>query len=85
MRRTDPLIRVLAAFQAEGPHYGYRLAQKARVRGGALYPMLARLNAAGWIVDRWEEQPVGRAARRYWTVTDSGRVEMEKMLGREQT
>jgi DNA-binding PadR family transcriptional regulator len=51
---TVPVAKVLAALLAEpgGEHYGVQLMQQAGVASGTLYPMLARLQAAGWLTGR---------------------------------
>ena len=50
-------------------HHGYRLSP------GTLYPILLRLESAGWFVSRWEAiDPVsaGRPRRRLYRLTPSG-------------
>lgn len=80
MRRTDPLLRVLAVLAQPGPHYAYGIARAARVHSGTLHPILTRLHAAGWLTDRWDTTGT---PRRYFYVTEVGRREMAEMLGQE--
>lgn len=70
------------AFMADprGRHYGYKLMQQSGVRSGALYPMLSKFLAKGWVTDGWENDSPdarrGRPARRYYELTDAGRGEL---------
>jgi PadR family transcriptional regulator len=73
-RQTE---RVLAALlrQANKRRYGLELSQEARLASGTLYPILARLEAAGWIESEWEQidpSVAGRPARRYYGLTAEG-------------
>jgi PadR family transcriptional regulator, regulatory protein PadR len=68
-------------------HYGYPLGREASVRSGVLYPILDRLERAGWLAGEWEEpdkHSEGRPRRRYYTVTESGKVGLTTMLRGEQ-
>jgi PadR family transcriptional regulator PadR len=69
--------RVLGAFLADSDRefHGYELGQEAGLASGTIHPILARLEAAGWLDSRWEEideRAEGRRARRYYRLTDSG-------------
>ena len=63
---------------AEAPlneHYGLEICRAAGLPGGTIYPILARLEKAGWLTSAWEEiDPVaeGRRPRRYYRLTRSG-------------
>jgi PadR family transcriptional regulator PadR len=77
IRVTVPVAKVLAALLAEpgGEHYGLQLMQQTRIASGTLYPILARLQAAGWLTARWEEEDpadAGRPVRRYYQLTAEG-------------
>jgi len=55
--------------------YGLELAQATGILGGTLYPLLARLEAIGWVESRWEqldEHAEGRRRRRYYRLTAAG-------------
>jgi PadR family transcriptional regulator, regulatory protein PadR len=74
---TVPVAKVLAALLADpdGEHYGLGLMQHTGLASGTLYPILARLQAAGWVEARWEDgDPVeaGRPVRRYYRLTGEG-------------
>jgi PadR family transcriptional regulator PadR len=57
--------------------YGYDLAQNleggglGRVKGGTLYPLLARLEAAGLVKSRWQPGSQG-PGRKYYALTQKG-------------
>jgi PadR family transcriptional regulator PadR len=59
--------------------YGYDLAQHlesgglGRVKGGTLYPLLARLEAAGLVKSRWQPGSQG-PGRKYYALTQDGRA-----------
>lgn len=69
---------VLATLR-EQEHHGYaivgRLAEAGLpdVKGGTLYPLLARLQAAGHVASRWEPGASG-PSRKYYALTDTGRT-----------
>jgi DNA-binding PadR family transcriptional regulator len=77
MRITVPVARVLSAFliDPEADRYGLDLMGTTGLPSGTLYPILQRLQRAGWVDARWEEiDPVasGRPARRYYRLTGEG-------------
>lgn len=66
------VLAVLARREA----YGLELAQELMARHltaseGSLYPLLARLRAAGLVETRWDTPDAGRP-RRYYTITEAG-------------
>lgn len=74
----------MARVLLEGPerrHWGYQTSRAAGVSSGAMYPMLRRWHAAGWLTDGWENPAglVGRPPRRYYLVTDLGRQELPRL------
>ena len=77
MRMTVETLKVLGVFvqdPAEG-RYGLELIRASGVQAGTLYPILTRLEKAGWLEGDWEdidEAAEGRRARRYYTLTPLG-------------
>lgn len=76
-RMTIPTLRVLAALLADplAEHYGLELCHAAGLPSGSVYPILARLETAGWLVGAWEdinEAAEGRRRRRYYRLTGGG-------------
>jgi PadR family transcriptional regulator, regulatory protein PadR len=56
-------------------HYGLEMAQAAGLASGTIYPILARLERAGWVQSKLEDidpKVAGRRARRYYTLTAEG-------------
>ncbi|BBH69417.1 transcriptional regulator [Actinoplanes sp. OR16] len=77
VRVTAAVSKVLAAL-LEDPgayRYGLDLMRASGHPSGTLYPILLRLQKAGWVETQWEEiDPVvaGRPARRYYKLTPDG-------------
>ena len=77
VRLTQPTLKVLR-FLLETPREGRSGAEMARavkVGSGTLYPMLARLEAAGWLASEWEvidPKEAGRPRRRFYRLTAVG-------------
>src|SRR6267154_1323661 len=72
LRMTLPTQMVLRALLDEPTkqQYGLELCARAGLQSGTLYPILARLEQAGWIESAWEDPEVhlaeGRPRRRYY-------------------
>lgn len=74
---TTALAGVLQAFLAdpEGERYGLDIMQATGLPSGTVYPILTRLQRAGWLAAHWEEidpAAVGRPARRWYRLTPEG-------------
>jgi PadR family transcriptional regulator, regulatory protein PadR len=87
-RLTSSVLKVMAALLADptAEHYGLRLMGQTGLPSGTLYPILVRLERAGWVRSRWEQvDPAaeGRPTRRYYRLTALGaeqaRDEVERM------
>jgi PadR family transcriptional regulator PadR len=69
---------ILGAIGGGEPMYGYGISQRLEqlgwgsVTGGALYPALRALEAAGLVTSRWDAHGSG-PARRYYDLTPEGR------------
>ena len=69
-----------------GEAYGYEIVSKLtaetngvlEVTDGTLYPVLYRLERAGFVDVRWETQPRG-VPRKYYRLTAAGRAELETL------
>lgn len=74
---------VLAIVAAEGTTYGYRISQRleaaglGKVKGGTLYPILARLENDGLVTSAWGEGD-GGPGRKFVSITDTGRAEVAR-------
>ena len=68
----------LLAVLAEGDRHGYALAQRlakhgvGQIGGGALYPVLGRLEAAGMVAADWQPGE-GGPGRKVYAITPAGR------------
>lgn len=67
---------------SEGETYGYEIAQRlaeggmGTVKGGTLYPLLARLEQDGDVAATWRESVSG-PGRKYYAITGSGRERLD--------
>lgn len=91
LRITTAVVKVLATLidDPTADRYGLELIRETGLPSGTLYPILVRLQRAGWIDARWEDiDPVveGRPARRYYRLTPDGataaRDELAKLYQR---
>ena len=77
MNVTVTVAKVLRVFLEDPtqPCYGLELMKATGLPSGSLYPVLARLERAGWVRSRREQiDPVaeGRPPRRYYELTPDG-------------
>ncbi len=82
-RMTASVLKVAAALLADptAERYGLQLMQATGLPSGTLYPILVRLERAGWVESRWEEvDPVaeGRPSRRYYRLTADGTAQARR-------
>lgn len=72
------------AVVADGPTYGYAIAQAladsglGTVKGGTLYPLLSRLETAGLVAVEWRAGD-GGPGRKYYTLTGEGRDQLGRL------
>lgn len=84
VRVTAQLQRVILLFlrNPSEHYYGLQVAREAGLQRGTLYPILARLEAAGWVTSEWETidpSVEGRRPRRYYRLTDDGLRHAERI------
>jgi len=81
LRATLGLL-ALRALEA-GPSYGYAIIAELErnglgvIKGGTLYPLLSRYEAAGLVDTEWRAGDAG-PGRKYFALTDRGRAELER-------
>jgi PadR family transcriptional regulator, regulatory protein PadR len=69
------------AVVAEGPTYGYAISQALQdaglgaVKGGTLYPLMARCEQAGFVEIEWRPGESG-PGRKYYALSDAGRAHL---------
>lgn len=92
-RITAQTLKVLAALMSDNPDglSGADVGRFAKLQSGTLYPILLRLEQAGWLESWWESekpQELGRPRRRFyrltglgWRKTKSEFKEVTSMLG----
>lgn len=87
--RISPAVRaVLRSFLANpgGQCFGYALMQSTELPSGSVYPILRRLETAGWLVSAEDQSAEpGRPRRRCYRLTDLGLAEASKAVGAEES
>ncbi|MER6505935.1 PadR family transcriptional regulator [Nonomuraea sp. NPDC001636] len=74
---TPTVAAVLKVFleDPEQPRYGFELMQRTKQPSGTTYPIMARLERAGWIMSEQEDidpATAGRPRRRTYRLTPDG-------------
>jgi DNA-binding PadR family transcriptional regulator len=91
IRVTTGVAQVLAVLLSDPQvgRYGLELMRATGQPSGTLYPILGRLQAAGWVQAEWEDispSEEGRPARRYYLLTADGvaaaRIELAALQAR---
>jgi PadR family transcriptional regulator PadR len=82
-RVTPAILDVLEALM--GPHeelYGLKIAQNAGRKTGSVYPILARLEKAGWVESSWEreERDERGPRRRFYQLSPDGLAAARTLL-----
>lgn len=78
MPRMTLQVRLVLEALAEDPgraRYGLEIIEATGLLPGTIYPILARLEQAGWLHSEWEivdEHAAGRPRRRYYRLTADG-------------
>ncbi|MEV0294456.1 helix-turn-helix transcriptional regulator [Nocardia sp. NPDC050710] len=77
VRITLQTLQVLQALldRPADEHYGLKISENSGLPTGSIYPILTRLETAGWVSSDWEdidESAEGRRRRRYYRLTDPG-------------
>lgn len=85
MRKTHSLVQLAIALMNDptGKHWGYQLSKQSGVRSGVMYPLLSRMLLEEWLEDGWEDMDPSkkkRPPRRYYTLTDEGRMQLGAVL-----
>ena len=89
-RMTLPTQLVLRALLSDPGQemYGLQISQAAALRSGTIHPILARLEACGWLESRWEDvdpREQHRPRRRYYRLTPDGAELSRAALQRAHT
>ena len=86
-RMTIPTQLVLSELLVDPSRelYGLEIGKAAGLASGTVHPILARLEALGWVESRWEEvdpRAASRPARRYYRLTPTGAQSARPALAR---
>ncbi len=84
--RRGSIELIVLHLLASGEAYGYEIVTKLTDRSngslgvtdGTLYPVLYRLDRAGFVEVRWETRPRG-VPRKYYKLTETGRAELTRL------
>ncbi|GGL02477.1 transcriptional regulator [Sphaerisporangium melleum] len=73
--QTQALLR-MALSEPSREWYGLQMCEATGLPSGTIYPIIARLERAGWLESRWERPEEhaaeGRPRRRYYRLTGQG-------------
>jgi PadR family transcriptional regulator PadR len=88
-RLTQPALKVLHFLldKPRQPRSGAEIAKATRTSSGTLYPMLIRMETAGWLSSEWEEidpREAGRPRRRFYRLTAVGQNHANRELAELQ-
>jgi PadR family transcriptional regulator PadR len=86
LRRRDVLPLLVLHLISEGPSYGNQMMERIAgmtagvlsVNPNTMYPLLRQLEGRGLIQGEWEHPE--RRTRRYYSLTDEGRAEYERLV-----
>jgi PadR family transcriptional regulator PadR len=87
---SSQTLRVLK-YMLETPRVGRsgaELSRALKINSGTLYPLLARLEVAGWLMSEWEQIDPAKEARprrRFYRLTGLGQTSASRELADLQT
>lgn len=84
---TLKLLKMLIEKPLQG-RSGADISKTLSIGSGTLYPLLQRLENAGWLKSEWEQldpSQAGRPRRRYYKLTGEGQMQAVKALTELQT
>lgn len=86
IRITLQTLKVLEAFLADptAACSGADIHQRCGIASGTLYPILLRLESAGWLTSRWESidpSEAGRPRKRLYRLTSTGLKRSSEVFG----
>jgi PadR family transcriptional regulator, regulatory protein PadR len=83
LRVTPATLDVLQVLLlAVGELHGFAIAQAARRPTGSVYPILVRLEQAGWLDSYWETQhpEAGKPRRRFYSLNPTGLAAGQRLV-----
>lgn len=90
MRLTQPSLRILTLFLRDlrKQKSGAEIYKELKIMSGTMYPILYRLEAAGWLESEWEEidpSEAGRPRKRLYRLTAVGKQKAKAALAELRT
>jgi PadR family transcriptional regulator, regulatory protein PadR len=85
VRMTQTTLLILEALTAAQPQSGTQIGHATGIASGSRYPILRRLEEAGWLTGEWEQidpREAGRPRRRFYRLTEFGEAQAEAALAR---
>jgi PadR family transcriptional regulator PadR len=87
--QTTAVLRMLREDASEQGLYGLQIAQALGMPTGSVFPILGRLERAGWIVGTWEDPEQAASAkrrrrRRYYRLTSLGRSAATEVVSEDK-
>ena len=83
--QTQLVLRVMLD-KPEAHYYGLQLREETGLPGGTIYPIMARLEQAGWVTSSWEDPAEhvteGRPRRHYYRFADNGAEQARDAVAR---
>jgi DNA-binding PadR family transcriptional regulator len=88
-RVTGPLLDVLEvllqAFNDQAELHGWVIAKMTKRSGPTIYGVIDRLEDAGWVSGRWEDNPQpNKPRRKLYVLTPTGVVEARSLLAQRR-
>jgi DNA-binding PadR family transcriptional regulator len=78
-RVTTTTLMVLDAL-TQGDDYGFTIIQRTGLGSGTIYPILKRLEDAGWVTSHWEIPEPGGRPRRYYRIPAGAQTAVNELL-----
>jgi PadR family transcriptional regulator len=79
-RATVDVLTVL--LDSEQPQWGLEIIKATGRPSGTVYPLLDRLERAGWVTSSWDDQDRKGARRRLYVLTRDGATEARRICQR---
>ena len=85
IRLTQTTLLILEVMLAGQPRSGAQIGHATGIGSGSRYPILRRLEDAGWLTGEWEQvdpHQAGRPRCRFYCLTEFGEAQAQAALAR---